>query len=241
MKRIVLFLLPLFLISCSQSKMLLKSLNNYQAPLNYLYDSKKQDGSKPVTTIAVERFDNNALDSVTSVAKINHKILPFIIYTYTELNFSVKLGQSSLDENYAGFFTKSFAEESQRTGCYALTENIDQSEYTIEFALDSCSVNSKYQRNTTVLFFLFAYSMYFQEIGSPAQTDLVMNVKLKKKGELVFEKKYSIHKIQPFITRKTLTIDALRADFITNMAESLSLSTKDCIESIIADINQSIK
>ncbi len=178
---------------------------------------------------------------MTSVTKINHKVLPFIIYNYEEINLAVKLGQSSLEENYADFFKKSFAEESQRTGCYSLTENINESQYTIEFSLDTCTTNSRYQRNSTVLFFLFAYSMSFQEIGSPAETDLVLDVKLKRENDLIFEKKYSLNKIQPFINTQTQNTSTLRSDFVTNMAESLSLSTKECIEYLITDINQSIE
>jgi hypothetical protein len=79
--------------------------------------------------------------------------------------------------------------------------------------------------------------MNFQEIGFPAETNLVLNVKLKKENNLIFEKKYTIEKTQPFINRPALNVNKLRSDFVTNMAESLSLSTKESIELIITDIN----
>lgn len=240
MKYIALLLFPLFLISCSESKTLLTSLNKYQAPLDYLHDSKIIECNKS-TSLMLAKFDNQAFDSATSVSQINHKVLPFIIFNYEEINLAVNLGQNSLEQNYSEFFHKSFTVESQRTGCYSLIDNPDMSIYTIEITFDTCKITSKYQRNSTVLFLLFAYSMSFQEIGFPAITNLVLNVKLKKNNNLIFEKKYSIDRTQPFINSQTRDVNKLRSDFVTNMAESLSLSTKDCIEQIITDINQVIE
>jgi hypothetical protein len=40
---------------------------------------------------------------------------------------------------------------------------------------------------------------------------------------------------------KRLTLLLIHSDFVANMAESLSLSTKECIEQIIIDINQVIE
>ena len=153
----------------------------------------------------------------------------------------MNLGQSSLEQNYYDFFKKSFTVESQRSGCFSLTDNPTDSKYTVEIVFDTCKIGSKYQRNSTVLFLLFAYSMSFQEIGFPAKTDLVLNVKLKKENNLIFEKNYSINKEQPFLNVQSRDVNKLRADFVTNMAESLSLSTKDCIEQLVTDINQVIE
>ena len=240
MKYFKILLIPIFLISCSESKMLLKSLNKYQAHLDYLHDSKINDCDKS-RTIALVGFDNQVFDSTTSVSRINHKVLPFIIYNYEESNFAIKLGQNSLEQNYSDFFYESFSAESQRTGCYTLTNNRNDAEYTLEIYSDTCIINSKYQRSNTILFFLFAYSMRFQELGFPAETDLVLTAKLKKSNNLIFEHKYSINKTQPFINAQTRDVNRLHSDFVTNMAESLSLSTKDCIEKIIIDINQVIE
>ena len=240
MKRLSLLLVPLFLVSCSESKMLLKSLNKYQAPLEYLHDSKISECDKSAR-VSLAAFDNTAFDSLTSVSKINHKVLPLLIYNYEEVNLAVKLGQSSLEQSYYEFFQQSFAVESQRTGCYSLTDTPTDSKYTVEIVVDTCKIDSKYQRNSTVLFFLIAYSMSFQEIGFPAKANLVLNVKVKKAVNLIFEKKYSIDKEQPFINAQMRDVNKLRSDFITNMAESLSHGTKECIEQIIFDINQIIE
>jgi hypothetical protein len=83
--------------------------------------------------------------------------------------------------------------------------------------------------------------MSVQEAGSPSQTDLNLNVKLIKDNNLVFEKVYSIDRRQPFINLQSRDVDKLRSDFVNNMVESLSLSTKECIQRIVKDINQVIK
>ncbi len=240
MKYLSLLLLALLLSSCSESKMLLKNLNRYQVSLEYLHDSEITECDKSATVTLV-KFDNQVLDSVTSVSRSNYKLFPFIVYNYEEIKFSVNLGQSSLEQNYHDFFKESFAMESQRTGCYLLTDSLTDSEYTVEIVLDTCKVNSMYQRSTTVLFFLFGYSTNYQEFGFPAKTNLPLSVRLKKENDLIFEKKYSINKIQPFLDVLIRDTNKLRSDFITNMAESLSLSTKDCIEQLVIDINQIIE
>ena len=239
MKHLIFLLIPLFLMSCSESKMLLKSLSKYQVPLDYLHDSRINDCDK-TTGITFAKFDNQVFDTSTSVTKINQRILPFIFYNYTEVNLAVKLGQSSLEQNYSDFFKNAFIAESQRTGCYSLTDDPTNSKYTIEIIFDTCNVNSKYQRSSTVLFLLFAYSMHFQERGFPAETNLALNVRLKKENELIFEERYSVNNVQPFLNIPTPNVNRLRSNFVTNMAESLSLGTKESIEQIITDINQVI-
>lgn len=239
MKHISLLFIAMLLISCSGSKNLLNSLNKHQAPLDYLHDSKIRECDK-TATLTLTQFDNHALDSLTTVSKINHKLLPFIIYNYNELNLAVNMGQSSLEQDYSDFFKKSFTVESQRTGCYTLTDQVAEPEYSVEITYDTCRINSKYQSNSSVLFLLLAYSMSFQEIGFPAQTDLALNVNLKENNNTIFEKNYSVKRTQPFINAQTRDVNRLRSDFVTNMAESLSLSTKDCIEQIITDLNKAI-
>lgn len=233
----VLLLITLSLSSCYESKFLLENLNKCYVPLEYLHDSKINECDKS-TSIALTKCDIHVFDAETSVTKINHKVLPFIVFNYEEINLAVKLGQNSLEQNYYIFFRKSFDTESQRTGCYSLTDNPEESDYSIEITYDTCEVNSIFQRSSTVIFVLAAYSMNFQELGFPAKTDLVLNVKLKKENDLVFEKKYSVERTQPFVKSQS---NKIYNDFVVNLAESLSMGTKDCIEQIIKDINQVIE
>ena len=239
MKYILFFSIPLLLFSCSESKMLLQSLNKYQVPIDYLHDTDIAECDRQ-TSILFGSFENQVFDSSTSVTTIKHKLLPFIIYNYEETNLAVNLGQTSIEQNYSDFFKESFRKESQRTGCYSLTDEIDNNDYILEIRFDTCQTKSKYQKNSTIIFLGIAYGMSLREVGFPSETDLNLNVKLIKGYDLVFEKEYSIGRKQPFINLQTRDVNKLRSDFVTNMVESLSLSTKECIQQIIKDINQVI-
>jgi hypothetical protein len=240
MRFIYLSIIALVAISCSESKMLQRSLSKYNAPIGYLHDSKKTDC--PVVDSIIIRLNNKPLDSITSVSKINGLVLPFIVFNYTEVNMRVKLGQSSIQQQYNDFFASSLMEESKRTGCFGITnQKSNDSIYTLDIIIDTCKTNSKYQMSTTVLFLFFAYSMSFSEMGFPAETNLQVSTKLRKGNSVVSEKIYSIKRTQPFLNSRNVNVDKLRSDFTANMVESLSLCTKQCIENMVIDINNVIK
>jgi hypothetical protein len=91
------------------------------------------------------------------------------------------------------------------------------------------------------MYLFFAYSMSYSELGFPAETNLQVSTKLWKGNALITEKRYSIKRKQPFIQTGQVNGDKLRSNFTANMVESLSLSTKECIEEMVRDINSSIK
>lgn len=235
--RILSFILfALVLFSCSQTKMLQKSLQNYRAPMGYLYDSKIIDGPKNDSLIIW--VNNKSLDSLTSVTKLKGKVYPFIVFTYIESNMGVKLGQSSLEQTYDNFFSTSLADESERSGSFIISNtHSSDSLYTLDIEIDTCATHSNYQQSTTALFLFFAYSVSYEERGFPAQTTLKVTTKLRKGDALIAERTYSVDRTQPFLNPQTMSVDRLRADFTANMVESLSLSTKQCIEQIIRDVN----
>lgn len=220
--------------------MLQKSLSNFNAPIGYLHDSKIING--PKTDSLIVRLNNQSLDSITNVSRINRLILPFLIFNYNEVNMKVKLGQNSIQQKYDDFFAGSLVDESNRTACFGISnQNANDSLYTLDITIDTCSIQSKYQRSTTVLFLFFAYSISYQEMGFPAETNLKVSTKLKKGNVLIAEKTYAIKRTQPFINSSDNGTQHLRADFTANMVESLSLSTKQCIEDMIVDLNKSMK
>jgi hypothetical protein len=216
--------------------MLQKSLQNYKAPIGYLHDSKIIEGPKKDSLIIW--LNNKSLDSLTTVSKQKGKLYPFIVFNYSEVNMGVKLGQSSMEQTYDDFFAGSLADESERSGYFTISNsNSNDSLYTLDIEIDTCTTNSKYQHSTTVLFLFFAYSISYAERGFPAETNLKVSTRLKKGSALIAERTYTINRTQPFLNSHNVSIDNLRADFTANMVESLSLSTKQCIEEIINDVN----
>lgn len=236
MRILSVLLFALVLFSCSQTKMLQKSLQNYRAPMGYLYDSQIMEGPKNDSLIIW--VNNKSLDSLTSVTKLKGRVYPFIVFNYIESNMGVKLGQSSLEQTYDDFFSTSLANESERSGSFTISNtSSSDSLYTLDIEIDTCTTNSKYQHSTTVLFLFFAYSISYEERGFPSQTNLKVTTKLRKGNDLIAERSYSVDRTQPFLNQNLVSVDRLRADFTANMVESLSLSTKQCIEEIIQDVN----
>ena len=239
MRFIYFLIIALLAISCSQSKMLQKSLSKYKAPIGYLHDSKIVDCAKRDSLMV--NLNTRSLDSLTSVSKINGLVLPFLFFNYTEYNMRVKLGQGSIEEKFDDFFANSFIEESKRTGCFAIANGaLNDSLYVLDITIDSCTITSRYQKSSTILFLVFAYSYSFSEMGFPAETSLQVTTRLRKGKILIAEKNYLVKKTQPFLNSRNTGIEKLRSDFTANMVESLSLCTKECIEEMIIDLNKAI-
>jgi len=227
-------------LSCSQSRMFQKSLNNYNAPIGYLHDSKKTD--VPATDSLVVRLNDYPIDSLTRVSKAKWLFVPLIVFNYFELSMGVKLGQKSIQEPYGDFFAGSLKEESQRTGSFGISNReYSDSLYTLDITIDTCNTTSKYKRSSTVIYFLYYYYTSMSEMGYPAETNLHVSTKLWKGNALITEKRYSIKRKQPFLNAGQINSDRLRSNFTANMVESLSLSTKECVDEIVRDINSVIK
>jgi hypothetical protein len=233
-------LVALFVDSCSNSRMIQKSLNTYDAPIGYLYDSKISDCPK-IDHMSV-RLYNNVLDSITEVSKINGFVLPLIVFNYFETNMRVRLGQSSIQQQYNDFFTRSFLEESKRTGCFEINNQVSNDTlYSLDITIDTCNTDSKYKRSTFMVFFFLGAIKSSSEMGFSSETNLYVSTKLKKANSIISEKSYKISRIQPFQSPKRISADELQGNFTVNMVESLSLGTKQCIETIINDLNSTIK
>lgn len=239
MRFIYISLLALMTISCSESKMLQKSLIKFKAPLGYLHDSKITN--HPNTDSLIVKLNIGTLDSVTSVSKMRGLVLPFIVFNYFEKNMRIQLGQSSIEQGYNDFFVTSLIDESKRTGRFGISnKRSDDSFYTLEITIDTCMTQSKYRSTTMGVFLLFAYSVSSSEMGFPAETNLHVSTRLSKGNTVIREKEYTIKRDQPFLNVRSRNSNKLRADFIANMVESLSLSSKQCIEDMILDVNASI-
>lgn len=238
MRQIAVAFLTLLLVSCSGSKMLQTSLLKLNSSMGYLHDSPKS--SCPRNNQVYVTIQNSPLDTITSVSKLNGLVLPFIIFNHFETTMKVKLGQSSIQEDYNTFFVSSLADESNRSGCFNVSNDLrNDSIHTLELTIDTCNTTSKYRKSFTFYFLLYYYGWNISESGSPAETNLQVSAKFRKGNSLVYEKKYVIKHSQPFVN-SIANANKLRSDFSINMVEGLSLSTKECIEQIVADINISL-
>ena len=238
MRNLTIAVFALFLVSCSQSKMLQSNLRKYSSSMGYLHDSPAS--GCPRTNQVYLNINSFPLDTVTTVSKSSSLVLPFIIFNHFETTMKVKLGQSSILEDYTNFFTGALTDESKRSGCFSIAGNkTNDSIYTLDLSIDSCKTTSKYRKSFTFWFLVVAYGWNMSESGSLAQTDLLVSAKLRKGSSLIYEKKYNINRIQPFVNPTRGNTNQLLSDFTANMVEALSLSTKECIDQIVSDLNTS--
>ena len=239
MRILIISLMTLFVLSCSNVRMLEKSFNKIKAPIEYLHDSRISDNKK--TDSIYVSFNIMPLDNQTSVTKIDGTTIPLLFFNHISTDVKVVLGQNSIKQNYNNFFISSFFDESSRTGNYILSNQpSNSSSYSMVITVDSCITQSQYMKSSTSIFLLLAYSFSSTEAGLAAATNLKVTSVLKKGDIIINKKSYSIYNTQPFLKTQSESIDEMRSDFISNMAESLSLGTKECIEKIITDINSSI-
>lgn len=205
----------------------------------YLHNSAFKECDRSVT-IALTSINDHLFPLETSVNRIKRKIYPFVVYNYTEYNWSIGLGQSSLDRNYADFVEQAFKTESPRTGCYTIVDNPLDADYTLDITINRCEINGQYEMNSMVIFLLFAYSYSFEEMGLPAITNLTISAKLNKGQRTVLEEQYKMGLSLPFLSGNYMNSNKLRADFLNYLVENLSANTKIILEMMINDINQNI-
>ena len=237
-KHLVIFISIIF-ISCSESKLFYNSIKKHKAPLGYLHDSKINDCEKS-KKISIIQSNQEQLDTLTKVTKKNSIFLPLLFFNYYEVNLNVSLGQGSVDQLYSNFFNNSFVKECERTGCFSLVDTKNNSDYSIEFSFENCESKSQYNITQTTVFMLFAYFMDMHQSAMPSSSTIKLKVRLFKANKFIKEKIYNVENNQPFYNHSG-NIVKLRKDFINNMAESLSMCTKKCVEQIINDINLEIE
>ena len=225
--------------SCSESKMVQTNFVSYQAPIGYLHDSSTNDC--PKTDSLKVNLGKIPLDEVTDVSVIDKVVFPSIALNIIDENMLVTLGQNSIQQMYGEFFMRSLVDESKRIGCFGVCGSLSgKSGYTLDVKIDTCRTISKYQQHTTIVFVYF-YKKTVKGTGFPAETTLTVSVKLRKGRRVVFEKSYAVKRTQPFVNSPNVAAEKLKADLVANMVQSLSLSTKQCIEEIISDVNSTMQ
>jgi len=229
----------MILCSCSSSKSLIKDLSKYSFLLGYPYDSDIIECERNVK-IAIGAVRTDSIDLLTYVNKTKRSVYPFIFYNLFKENFWVRLGQNSLEQSFPDFFLDSFLRESFRTGCYTVVNDPKEADFVIDLILKDCKTESVYQMKSQALFLIYYYMTIYNEYAFSAFTDMEVQIRIIGRSGRS-EKTYKLKKEMPWTGSADDYFDDLRYDFMANMAESLSMTTKECIEMIIRDINLIIR
>jgi len=228
-------LLAVSFCSCSLRSQVQKQMNKNKVPLGYLSESRRGNCADEKKVVSVSVL-NNPLDSITKVTKINSLFLPLILYYYHSVNLFINLGQKSLEQPYDQFFREKLEDESQRRGCYTVGQP-DNNNYTLEIAFENTHTTSKFSSESRHTFVVVGVLHMHSSKGYPANTMMKATAVLKKNGSVVYENKYELNREQPFLQTPGIRTNGLVAKVESNMAESLSLTTKKCVESIVDDVN----
>ncbi|MDR0547487.1 MAG: hypothetical protein LBG77_07905 [Dysgonamonadaceae bacterium] len=240
MKKILIFgVVSIVLCACSSSKELVNSLSKHSHRLGYKHDSKITECERKVK-IAIGAVRADSFDIFTRVSKTRRSLYPFIVINSFVENFWVRLGQNSLQQRFPDFFLDSFLEESERTGCYTIVDDPKEADYVIDFILKDHTTEAKYRMTSNSLFLISYYATSYQESGSPATTRMEIQIRLTGRSGRS-EKTYTLEREMPQKRPGWPDSGHPRYDFMANMAESLSMTAKECIEMIINDINLNVK
>jgi hypothetical protein len=229
----------IILCACSSSESLVKSLSKYSFSPDYPYEGNVVECERKVK-IAIGAIRADSLDMLTKINKTETKIYPFIIFNSFTENFRVNLGQNSLEKSFTAFFTDSFLEESKWTGCYTIVDDPKNADYVVDFILKNRKTESIYQMKNQILFLLWFYMANYQESASSAFTGMEVQVRLIGRAGRS-EKIYTLEREMPWHGSRYEKTDDLRYHFMENMVKSLSMTTRECIEMIIKDINLTVR
>ncbi|HEY4788172.1 MAG TPA: hypothetical protein VIH57_19090 [Bacteroidales bacterium] len=226
-------IIVLIAVSCSPTKSLQNHLNLYELPIGYIHDTKEINCHKFDSLII--NLKNKPLDSVLTVS-LKHRHVRFLVfYVSRDIKMNIELGDDVLEQPYSEFFLSSLKEESKRTGCFAISNKAaGDSLYTLDITMDTCKTNADYQYQESDLLSYSKMKVNFY----PSETYIHVFTSLRRGRTFITEKAYTFKRRQPYLVtqNKNMSLD----DLMSNMVESLSLSTKECVERIVNDVNLSI-
>ena len=235
MKLFGILIIVLLAFSCSATRIFQNKLRNYELPIGYIHDTKEINCYKFDSLII--NLTNKPLDSVLTVSLKHRHVRYLVLYMSKDIKMNIQLGEDVLEKSFNDFFIESLNDESKRTGCYAISNrSASDSIFTLDITIDTCRTNADYQYQMSDLFGFLKMSV----TRYPSETNMHVITKLTRRGKLIREKTYSIKRKQPYLSLPNIIDNKLLDDLMANMVESLSLSTKECVEKIVNDLNLSI-
>jgi len=226
-----------FLISgCTAATKIQKNMNADSYSLSYLQDSRISP-VKTNTGIAIDTvLVNAALNDSTNVVRLKGWAVPLLfINVWNSVNQCVQ-GKSMFREDIAGFLKASLASEINRSGRFRC-DTLDNPDYCLELSVDTLATEGPYVSRGYFYFAIYAYGYSYADYAGPAVSKLSVSCKLKKDGQEVLTKSYSVERITEQINRHYANNSELQRDYAISMVEAASFNFKQIIEQIVEDIN----
>lgn len=238
---LILFLLPFLIFSCQTTGNIKKDFHSLETNLYYelstpVYQAEIKD------TVFLNPIISSEMSGNVSVKRKQYLILPLILYNHVYEKFKVTLGENILKDYFSDFLTEALLAECNRSTCFYLKNDLDNLEDEPDYFLEI-----KILKNETTSMLKYKDNLLFIPIFEDSEgitwnsytydnpkTKIKIQVSLLKGSEQLFEKVFSTDFETPKYQRSFDDTSILKEACAENMAECLSLATKQIVEDISA-------
>ena len=230
---------PLF-FSCQTTSGLKKKFHAIETNLYYeLSTSVYED--EIVNTVLLNPIAESQMPAWMDVERKRYIIVPLLLYNYVNEHFKLTLGEFVFDNRYSDFLTDALLAECNRSTCFNLEYSPDSLDFVPEYVLEvkilrnETTSRLKLSDNFFVIpsgdFENISFSSYTYD--SPS-TKMSILASFSKDSESLFEKEFTVDIGMPERSRSFHDMDSANESCVRNMAECLSLATKQIVEQISA-------
>lgn len=218
-----------------------RELNEMRAELYYELTSPEYIGEVK-KTVYLDFIDYSGTDYYSSIRRKGGFFVPLLLVNYQKDRFRAQLGEHSLNYLYREFLTEALLTECNSSTCFRLIDNkksqaLPDSTYRLEVKVRE----NKTQGGVNLTETSFIWFDDFMEFPSahlrPAQTTLSISVRLTQQQDCLLDKTYRIERKQPRRKRPYPDSYAANKACLDDMAESLSLATKNLVEEISQELH----
>ncbi|BDD06652.1 hypothetical protein [Aureibacter tunicatorum] len=226
--------------SCKGAKGVQSRLNKLTPNrLYYIHDTERKPDKSDVH-IDFLITDNSRMKTLTTVKRNKGPRLYFLIGSYIDYSMSIKSGNNLFAPTLKEFYTKSLQKQAERTALAQYHDKSEQysSEYDLSLTIKKCDISSRYNYHHS--HFLF-YMNYDYGINRSVNKTVVEAVLKNKEGEEVFKKNYSMRHSPKYPSNIIESPKSLEFDFMVNVSENVSETTKKIIDQLVIDIDMALE
>jgi hypothetical protein len=218
-------------------------MNTNKIPLEYLNDSENSSTKKSIK-IFINDFSlrDSLMPRKCILEEQKRSLYPFLFVNTWDATYKITMGQNVIKGNYKTVLRNSFIKEANRSGIFKLTDNRDSANYILNLLVDSTKSESFYSEGGVFIFLVLGYSLNVYENAISGYSVFNLKYQLNDFNNIEKRNNAAISRSKtPFVKKNYRDLEELRNNTISNMAESLSMSIKNSIETVITDINNYIK
>lgn len=228
--------------SCRSSRSMQNELNGMRSDLYYELTSVEYL-NEVNKTVYLEFIDYSNTDYHTTIQRKGGFFLPLLLYNYERNNYRTRLGEHSLSQLYREFLTDALLAECNSSTCFQLLHDPDQREvadsiYRLEVKILQNETTGGVVLTKNHLIGLDGEYISFQSSRyRPAHSQLQIAVRLSYQTTCLLNKTYQVQHKQSRKSRSYETSYDANQACLNDMAESLSLATKEIVEEISQELH----